>query len=122
ANTRYAAAVAWEFCEALVRQGTTCAAIFASSHEAATDVLFQELERRGLRALVGLTLMDRGAPEGLLLGTGEALAACERLIARWHGRDGRLGFCVTPRFALSCSPELLRGAGRLAERHGLYVQ
>jgi guanine deaminase len=101
AGLRYAAAVAWEFCEALIRQGTTCAAIYASSHEAATDVLFQELDRRGLRALVGLTLMDRGAPPGLLVAAGAALAACERLVDRWHGHDGRLEFCVTPRFALS---------------------
>jgi guanine deaminase len=121
-NLRYAATVAWEFCEALIRQGTTCAAIYSSSHEGATDVLFQELERCGLRALVGLTLMDRGAPSGLLVPAGEALAACERLVDRWHGRDGRLGFCVTPRFALSCSPELLRGAGRLAAARGLPVQ
>lgn len=119
----YAAAVAWEFCEALVRQGTTCAAVYASSHPAATEILFAELERRGLRALVGLTLMDRGAPPGLLLAAGPALAACEALAERWHGRDGgRLQFCVTPRFALSCTPELLRGAGRLAEARGLPVQ
>ncbi|MFZ6177241.1 guanine deaminase [Nannocystis pusilla] len=121
-SVRYAAAVAWEFCEAMIRQGTTCAAIYASSHEAATDVLFQELSRCGLRALVGMTLMDRGAPPGLLVGADEAIAGCERLIARWHGHDGRLGFCVTPRFALSCTPELLRAAGRLAEAHGLHVQ
>ncbi len=38
-SVRYAAVVAWEFCEALVRHGTTCAAIYGSSHEAATDVL-----------------------------------------------------------------------------------
>ncbi len=123
ADLRYAGAVAWEFCEALVRQGTTCAAIYGSSHPAATDVLFDELDRRGLRALAGLTLMDRGAPQSLLLGPGEALAACGRLIDRWHGHDrGRLRFCVTPRFALSCSPELLRGAAELAASRGLHVQ
>lgn len=123
ADLRYAGAVAWEFCEALIRQGTTCAAIFGSSHPGATEVLFGELERRGLRALVGMTLMDRGAPAGLCLEAGAALSACELLVDRWHGRDGgRLRFCVTPRFALSCTPELLRGAGLLAERRGLHVQ
>lgn len=122
-NVRYAASVAWEFCESLVRQGTTSAAIFGSSHPEATGVLFDELDRRGLRALVGMTLMDRGAPDNLLLEAGAALAACELLVERWHGRDaGRLRFCVTPRFALSCTPELLRRAGRLAEARGLHVQ
>jgi guanine deaminase len=123
AEARYAAAVAWEFCEQLVRHGTTCAAIYSSSHPIAATLLFTELERRGLRALAGLTLMDRGAPPELLLAAGPALAACTELVERWHGVDrGRLQFCVTPRFALSCTPELLRGAAALAERHGLPVQ
>ncbi len=123
AEARYAAAVAWEFCEQLVRHGTTCAAIYSSSHAIAAELLFTELERRGLRGMVGLTLMDRGAPPELLLAAGPALTACEALVERWHGRDAdRLRFCVTPRFALSCTPELLRGAGDLAERHALPVQ
>ena len=123
AEARYAAAVAWEFCEQLVRHGTTCAAIYSSSHPIAAELLFTELERRGLRGMVGLTLMDRGAPPELLLAAGPALAACEALVERWHGRDDdRLRFCVTPRFALSCTPALLRGAGALAERHALPVQ
>lgn len=123
AEARYAAAVAWEFCEQLVRHGTTTAAIYSSSQPIAAEMLFCELDRRGLRALAGLTLMDRGAPDELLLASGPALAACTALVERWHGRDrGRLQFCVTPRFALSCTPALLRGAAALAERHGLPVQ
>lgn len=123
AEARYAAAVAWEFCEQLVRHGTTCAAIYSSAHPIAAELLFDELARRGLRGLAGLTLMDRGAPDDVLLAAGPALEACTRLVERWHGHDdGRLQFCVTPRFALSCTPELLRGAAALAERHGLVVQ
>jgi guanine deaminase len=123
AEARYAAGVAWEFCEQLVRHGTTCAAIYSSAHPIAAQLLFTELERRGLRALAGLTLMDRGAPPEVLLAAGPALEACTELVERWHGCDrGRLQFCVTPRFALSCTPELLRGAAALAERHALPVQ
>ncbi|MBL9100570.1 MAG: guanine deaminase [Myxococcales bacterium] len=123
AAAAYAAAVAEEFCEAMIRQGTTCASIYSSSHPVAAEVLFAALDRRGLRGFAGLTLMDRGAPADVLLAADEAIAACESLVARWHGHDGgRLQFCVTPRFALSCTPGLLRAAGRLAERHALPVQ
>jgi guanine deaminase len=123
ADRRYAEAVAAQFCEAMLAQGTTCASIYSSSHPDATDALFVELDRRGLRAQAGLTLMNRGAPDAVLLDTGQALEAAEALIERWHGHDrGRLRFCVTPRFALSCDPSLLRGAADLAERHGLLVQ
>ncbi|ATB40711.1 hypothetical protein CYFUS_006167 [Cystobacter fuscus] len=119
----YAEQVAREFCDALIAQGTTCAAIFSSSHFDATDALFAELDRRGLRALAGMTLMDRSAPAMLLHEPASALDACSVLIDRWHGHDkNRLRFCVTPRFGLSCTPELLRGAARLAERHGLWIQ
>ena len=119
----YAEQVAVEFCDALIAQGTTSASIFSSSHPEATDALFTELSRRGLRGMAGLTLMDRGAPPAVLREAPAALEACEALIERWHGHDaGRLRFCVTPRFALSCTSELMRGAARLAEKHGLWMQ
>jgi len=123
ADDAYAARVAERFCEQLLRQGTTSASIYSSSHPGATHALFEALDRRGLRAEAGLTLMDRGAPDALLRPAEEALEACGALADRWHGHDaGRLRFCVTPRFGLSCTPGLLRGAGRLAEERGLWVQ
>jgi guanine deaminase len=123
ADHAYAEAVAREFCGRLIAQGTTCAAVYSSSHPGATDALFHELERSGLRAISGLTLMDRGAPGAVLLSAPAAADACEQLLGRWHGHDrGRLGFSVIPRFALSCTPELLKMASELARRHQLLIQ
>ena len=119
----YARAVAAELTGRLLAAGTTTAAIFSSSSPHATDTLFAALDAAGLRGLAGLTLMDRACPDALSLPAEEALAACERLIARWHGHDaGRLGFAITPRFALSCSRPLLEGAARIARAHGLLIQ
>ncbi len=118
----YASAVAEEFCGALARQGTTTAAVYSSSDPGATEVLFEAFDRWGLRGALGLTLMDRGAPEEVLLEAGAALEACEALIERWHQPSGRLRFALTPRFALSCTPALLKGAAMLAERHDLLIQ
>ncbi len=122
ADLAYAQRVAVEFCDALLRWGTTCAAVYSSSHPGATDALLAEMARRGLRGWVGLTLMDRGAPAAVTLAAEPALAATAALAERWHGHDDRLSVCVTPRFALSCTPELLRGAGELAAARGLPVQ
>lgn len=122
ADRAYAEQVATAFCDALIAQGTTCAAVFSSSDPGATDALFAEMARRGLRGWVGLTLMDRGAPPAVLLEAAAALDAARALVERWHGHDDRLQFCVTPRFALSCSPALLRGAGELARSLDLPVQ
>ena len=119
----YAQAVADEFCGALARFGTTTAAVYGSSHAGATDVLFDTFARRGLRGLLGMTLMDRDAPEALLMSADLALAAAEELVQKWHGHDaGRLRYCVTPRFALSCTTPLMKGAAALAQKYDLWVQ
>jgi guanine deaminase len=45
------------------------------------------------------------------------------LAARWHGRDdGRLRYAFTPRFAISCSAEMLRESAALARQTGAYWQ
>ena len=120
---RYPQTVAVEFVDRMLAAGTTTACIFSSSSAYATEVLFAHLAERGMRAVAGLTLMDQHAPDALLVQRGPALAACRRLIKKWHGYDDdRLRFAVTPRFALSCSRDLLRAAGRLAARHQLLVQ
>jgi guanine deaminase len=123
ADPDYAASVAQDFCDALIRQGTTCAAIYSSSHPSAAQALLAELDRRGLRAETGLTLMDRNAPAELTLDAPAAMAASAELLARWHNHDRtRLRLSMIPRFAISCTPELLRAAGELARTHALTLQ
>jgi guanine deaminase len=52
-----------------------------------------------------------------------SLRQSDDLAARWHGRDdGRLSYAFTPRFAVSCSAEMLRESASLAARHGAYWQ
>jgi guanine deaminase len=122
-DPRYAQDVAREFCTAMARQGTTAAAVYSSSDAGATDILFQEMADRGLRGLIGLTLMDRNAPDAVLVPHEQALIEARRLIETWHGHDdGRLRFCITPRFAISCTPALLRGAAELAREYDLVMQ
>lgn len=119
----YAREVAREFIGHMLAAGTTTAMAFSSSSPLATATLFEELERSGMRGLVGLTLMDQACPEELRLAREPAMAACEELVQRFHGADsGRLGFAVTPRFALSCSRELMEAAARLAHEHELVIQ
>ena len=118
----HARAVAEEFCAAMIAQGTTSAGIFSSSHPSATQILLETLDRRGLRAATGVTLMDREAPDAVTLSADAAIAALDELRERWHGHDeGRLQIAVVPRFAITCTSELMRRAAALAERHGLLV-
>lgn len=117
----HATSVARTFVTALAAAGTTTSFVYGSVHPHASERLLGELARRGLRALVGPVLMDEGAPSELLLPADQALPALEALADRWHGHDGRLEVAVVPRFALSCSRELMAGAGRLADDRDLWV-
>jgi guanine deaminase len=103
--------------------GTTTSVVFGSVHLEATHRAFQEAERAGVRTVLGKVMMDRNTLDRLQESTADSLARSEELCAAWHGRDGgRLMYAFTPRFAPTCTPELLRGAARLAEKHGAYVQ
>ena len=103
--------------------GTTTSVVYGSVHQEATHRAFQEAERSGIRGILGKVMMDRNTTEQLQETTEASLAQSEELCATWHGRDGgRLQYAFTPRFAPTCSRELLSGAGKLAERYSAFVQ
>ena len=99
----------------LLRNGTTSALVFATVHEGSVDALFGAALARDMRIVSGKTLMDLG-PADLRDTPQEGRTASEALIARWRGR-GRLGYAVTPRFALSCSDAQMATAGELLRAH-----
>jgi len=122
ADGAYASEVAADFCGRLARAGTTLSMVYGSSHAVACSALFEQAANRGLRMMAGPVLMDRGAPEALLVPTEEALPRIRSLAAQWHGAaDGLLQVIVVPRFALSCTVEMLHAAGDLARELGLWV-
>ena len=115
AERAHADAVAAIFLDELLRNGTTSALVFPTVHAQSVDALFEAAQRRAMRLLSGKVLMDLG-PEGLADTPWSARAESEELIRRWHGR-GRLGYAVTPRFALTSSDDQLRAAGTLLAAH-----
>ena len=111
----YCAQAATFFIAQLLRNGVTTALCFATSHPASVNALFGEAQARGLRLITGKCLQDRHCPDGVRDDTEQSLIDTLALIQRWHGQ-ARLGYAITPRFAPSCSPAQLRGAGELAAR------
>ena len=120
-DTAHAAVVAKYFCDQLTRSGTTLAMVYGSVHPAASDTLLSEMHGRGLRGIVGPVLMDDNCPEALKIPVDRALPALNELADRWHGKDGLLQVAAIPRFALSCTREMLLGAGDLARARGLWA-
>ena len=121
ADVAYATEVADRFVRALARNGTTTALVFGSHFPAAQEALFVAASGAGLRLCSGLVISDRGLRPELEVPVATALEANRDLIDRWHGR-GLIRYAVTPRFAVSCSEEMLSAAGELLrESHGVLL-
>jgi guanine deaminase len=117
------APAAWR---AFAAAGTTTALVYGAVYEDSLDAMFSAAEAHGIRAIVGKVMMDRNTydltidPSTILE---RSLAESARLISRWHGAaEGRLRYAVTPRFAISCTADLLRESAALASSTGAYWQ
>lgn len=111
---------------AFARAGTTTVLAYGVLYEAAMDVAFRAAETHGIRAILGKVMMDRITydptidPATIL---DRSLRESAALIERWHGAaEGRLGYAVTPRFAVSCTAEMLRESASLARTTGTWWQ
>lgn len=106
----------------LLKGGTTCALTMETVNH--TGEVFGVVEETGFRATVGKCMMDRGdeVPAALHENTADSISESLELLKRWHGAaGGRIRYCFAPRFALSCTSELLRRVGELAHEHQLIV-
>lgn len=116
ADAAHAHAVAEFFLDELLRNGTTTAAVFATVHPQSADALFAAAEARNMRLIAGKVLMDEHCPEDLRDSPERGYAESKALIEKWHGK-ARLGYAITPRFALTSSEAQLEAAGKLAAEH-----
>ena len=116
ADVNHAREVAGVFLDELLRNGTTTAMVFATVYPQSVDAIFEAAEKRNMRLIAGKVLMDKMCPEELSDDAESGYADSKDLIERWHGK-GRLGYAITPRFALTSSEEQLEAAGRLANEY-----
>jgi guanine deaminase len=116
ADRAHADEVAAVFLDQLLRNGTTSALVFCTVHKASVDALFEAALVRDMRLVAGKVLMDRGGPPGLLDTVETGRADTEALIRAWRGR-GRLGYAITPRFAVTSTDAQLAMAGDLLAAH-----
>jgi guanine deaminase len=112
ADPAYAAEVAQGFVHGLAGAGTTTALVFGAHQPGATEALFAEAARVGLRITGGLVVGDRGLRDDLLTTATRAYDDGLTLAKRWHG-VGRVRYAVTPRFSISCTPDLLDACAAL---------
>jgi guanine deaminase len=106
------------FFEELLKNGTTTAAVFLTSHGQATQIAFETAYELGNRVVMGQNLMDLNAPAELLKPTAQNLLETEMHCKTWHGQDnGRIQYAWMPRFAITSTEDLLAGIGQLRQRY-----
>ena len=118
----HAEAMATAFFDELLRNGTTTAVAYCSSHPRSVDAFFGEAEKRNMLMVGGKVMMDRNAPEALCDTAQSGYDDSKMLIERWHGR-GRGLYAISPRFAITSTPEQLEASRALVrEFPDCYVQ
>lgn len=116
ADRAHADRIADLFMNELIRYGTTTAVVFCSVHPHSADALFEAAARRNMAMAGGKVMMDREAPDALTDTAQTSYDDTKVLIERWHG-EGRATYAITPRFAITSTPQQLEAAGTLAREH-----
>ena len=112
----YAREVATLFVDELLNNGTTTAMVFGTVHPHSADAIFEAALARDMRLVAGKVLMDCNCPKELQDDAESAYRDSKSLIERWHGR-GRLGYAITPRFALTSTEQQLQAAAKLGREY-----
>jgi len=106
----------------LIRSGSTAALDMGTVHH--TGAIFEAARDCGFRLTSGKAMMDhgQGVPAGLRETTRESIDESLRLAREWEGaQEGRLHYAFAPRFALSCTDELMREVARLSREKNLRI-
>jgi len=106
----------------LIKGGTTCALTMETVNH--TVEVFKVVEESGFRATVGKCMMDKGdeVPSALQEQTRDSIDESIALLEEWHGKaGGRIRYCFAPRFAISCTRELLERVAELARARGVMI-
>ncbi|CAM3165394.1 guanine deaminase [Paracoccus aminovorans] len=116
AQQGHAPAMAEKFLDLLLSHGTTTAVAFCSVHPESAEALFSAAEARNMAMVAGKVMMDRNAPEAVLDTPQQGYDDSKALIAKWH-RRGRQRYAISPRFAITSTPEQMQMTGQLVREH-----
>ncbi|EDO17999.1 hypothetical protein Kpol_1054p46 [Vanderwaltozyma polyspora DSM 70294] len=111
--------------ERTLSNGTTTAAYYTTIDPESTKLMAKICSERGQRALIGKVCMDRNSPDTYQESTHESLESSDEVIAYIRNtlKDPKILPILTPRFAPTCSCELMKGLSKLAQSYdNLHIQ
>ncbi|OHE98580.1 guanine deaminase [Colletotrichum orchidophilum] len=111
----------YESCvKGFLKQGITTASYYGSKHAEATQILADICHQLHQRAFVGKCNMDRNAPSYLHDESAESslkeTVECVNHIRQIDPTGQLVRPVLTPRFAICCTPKLLKGLGEMAAK------
>jgi len=121
ADIRYAENIYTLLADDMIRNGTFHASVFGTVHNRSTRLLAEILEKKGVSGFVGKVNMDRNSPDTLCETTAESLRDTEEFVSSFT-YDNKIRPILTPRFAPTCTRELMQGLGKLAAKYGCGMQ
>lgn len=105
-----------QFYDELDSSGTRNAMIYSSIHKYSTEKALIEGNKHG-NFIIGNVLMDQNSPKNLQVSTEEEIKLVEYFAKKYRSK-----FAITPRFAPTCSMELMKKIAKIAKKYGCFIQ
>ena len=129
ADTQYAERMYRRFLHTQWLFGTMRSVVFGTVHTESTRILMKLYQEAGMGAMVGMVAMNRNCPKTLCEDVEAYVEGQESLIKEFSNLSPLTSHLsplvrpiITPRFVPSCTPELLKACGELANKYQLPVQ
>ncbi|MHC1604631.1 MAG: 5'-deoxyadenosine deaminase [Candidatus Methanofastidiosia archaeon] len=109
-------------CAEMLGGGVTCVVDMETVNH--TEEGIKAIADCGIRGFSGKLMMDKSdsAPSYLIEDTETSIHKSLSLMKRWHNsHEERIKYVFTPRFALSCTKELLAKIAELSKKHSVLV-
>ena len=125
-DPEYAALATAAAIKQLFSVGTTSFVGFGTVHAEAVNAALSTCESHRIRSRVGVVLMNQQCPAYLARPTDEQLSDAQSIVEEWpdsiDAPSPVVAASLAPRFAISCSSELMSGAGRIAQGSSVIIQ
>lgn len=109
------------FVDDMIANGTMHACVYGTIHSEATSYLLERMDHKGIKGFVGKVNMDCSAQDDLLEKSDESIRKTEEFLER-YSRNVNTRPIITPRFAPTCTRELISGLGKLGKKYNVGMQ
>lgn len=105
----------------IMKSGTTRVCFYGTVHKDSCQILIDQMRAAGLKGYVGKINMDMNCPDDLKETTEKSIE--DTKIFYEHNMDNAdIKPIITPRFAVSCSDDCLKGLGEIAKQYDAPIQ